>query len=309
MNHYKDFTYYSHEHFFENSINIGWTNNTKGNVCTDELFLEKLVKHLDYPFHKLRGAPFETKKIFIFSREYLLGYSELRILDQTTKKKYAVPDMIVYRIIEGQYAPPIEFIEAVKNSFDPESIEYQSYISRFNSENLWGESEKYIKKNKDILDIIENNSVIDFQKTITNDESLLSFVTEKGSLLNAAIHYQRTDIAKWLLSESDIDINIFNGIELLTAIEKEYMDIIIMLLDRKIMMRDDELLGNPLFIAVSEEKELATKVILDYTGKDLMQTYNSPYYKDMDIFKLAEIRGNKKIIDALKIINRESFEY
>ena len=99
MRQYKDFTYYHYsDHHFENALNIiGWINNADGNTVIDELFLKRLIKYLDYPFNTLRSYP-ELREITIFGKEYTLGYSELRVLDQNGKKKYAAPDMIVYRI-------------------------------------------------------------------------------------------------------------------------------------------------------------------------------------------------------------------
>ena len=64
-------------------------------------------------------------------------------------------------------------------------------------------------------------------------------------------------------------------------------------------MRDDEIASNPLFRAVNKENELATKLILDYTGRKLMKTYCNPYVDFRTVFELANKKGNANIISLL----------
>lgn len=46
----------------------------------------------------------------------------------------------------------------------------------------------------------------------------INIVTKKGSLLNYAIQLKDNEIAEWLIEEK-IDINSFDGLELLTALK------------------------------------------------------------------------------------------
>lgn len=58
-----------------------------------------------------------------------LGSAEIRVIYQG--RVYAAPDMIYHYVMEHQYRPPEEFIEAVLQGPLPDSAEYQTFLEKW----------------------------------------------------------------------------------------------------------------------------------------------------------------------------------
>lgn len=155
MNFYRDFTYYSDSHF-ENAINIGWVlpdEKWETKQVNQEL-ISKLITYANYPCNMIRGGNY-YKQIELAANNYLLGFAEFRIISADRLKKYAVPNMIIYSIIEQGYRPPEEFVKDVMNAIPPESKEYKDYLHNYNRVSLWGENKKYIAVVNEVINIIK----------------------------------------------------------------------------------------------------------------------------------------------------------
>lgn len=291
MQFYKDNTYYSHCHF-ENARNIGW-GSQKVNIGGENInayFIEKLRVYLDYPFNILRAGS-DVKDIKIGDKQYTLGYAEIRVLGENEDIRYAAPDIIYYNIINGIYSPPQEFIDAVINGVNPNSIVYQDYLGRYNPEYLWGEKEEYLLQNERILNIIKNEDIEELLHLAQPNKKFLNFITLNGSILNTAIIYAKENFAAALV-DNRIDINMFNGIELLSAIEKGFNMVVEKLLKRNITIRCSELNENPLCVAIMNRNFNAVKMLVEKTGNLLFNVYSNQYVKNMTMVDLAKRYNN-----------------
>ena len=81
------------------------------------------------------------------------------------------------------------------------------------------------------------------------ENKAINIVTKKGSLLNYAIQLKDNEIAEWLIEEK-IDINSFDGLELLTALKMNNTRIALQLLRHGIITDGDEMKSNPLLFAI-----------------------------------------------------------
>ena len=75
------------------------------------------------------------------------------------------------------------------------------------------------------------------------ENKAINIVTKKGSLLNYAIQLKDNEIAEWLIEEK-IDINSFDGLELLTALKMNNTRIALQLLRHGIITDGDEMKSN-----------------------------------------------------------------
>lgn len=89
------------------------------------------------------------------------------------------------------------------------------------------------------------------------------------------------------LIEKGIDINAFDGIELINAIENNMTDVAIELIEGDIFIDSDMIKYNPLFIAVVyNNKDVVLK--LRNRRKELMKTYNNEYVRNCTILDFAK---------------------
>lgn len=140
----------------EDSRNVGWLEKgyfiNKGSV--PEEFIEKLWKYLRYPVQVCRGfhvcdfckKPKNGIPIITYKgvkRE--VGYYEIRVWDENGNM-YAAPSLILHYILEHDYKPPQDFIDAVMNSPDASSKEYyQKVLEYTNGDDFWF-AKDYTKK-------------------------------------------------------------------------------------------------------------------------------------------------------------------
>lgn len=296
MEFFNDGTYYSYQHY-ENSINIGWISPVKmyENNANKEL-ARRLLKYMDYPLNTLRGGDY-YKKITFENKNFILGFSEFRVIG-ANGFVYAVPDMIIYSILYQNYNPPADFIEAVYYGMDPERDEYIEYIKRYNEDNYWGMSLEYVNIGHKLLELIKDNNMDLLINELRNDQELINIVTEKGSLLNAALEYDNEKIARYLI-DTGININLFNGIELLTAIRKKQNAIANLLIDQNITIRKNSPKVNPLFYAIAMKNNIIAKKLLE-NKKDLSLKYSNEFVSECDVIKWSIRCENNEFTSLLK---------
>lgn len=292
MDLYKDFTFYSYQHF-ENAYNIGWINENhiKHVNKLDEVFKDNLALFIKKPVNTLRNSNHYVG-VVIDGKEYNLGFSEIRVISEDGIK-YAAPDMIYYYVTEKGYIPPLEFINAVKNGPKPDTYLYKEFLKRYNKENYWGE----IKEN---IDTIENTiKLLNMNLYESEIKNNIEIVTLEGSLLNYAINHKRKELAEYLI-ENGIDINKFSGIELANAISNNMIEIIDKLLSKNICVNIYNIKNNPLYIAIKKGNKDIVKKLLNF-DKGLDIVYNNEFMKNMDAFKFAQLCNQLDIAKLLKV--------
>lgn len=290
MEYYKDLTYYSLHHF-ENAINIGWINDcnpfTQGTV--DKIFLKNLEEYIKTPFNTIRGylkcdiCGCDTYNISISNQKVNLGYSEIRVISQDGKQKFAAPDMIYHYITNHNYLPPINFIEAVITGPKPNSKKYQKFNERYNEEFIWGEKDETIKIAMQIENYIKTDVAL-AKRLILSNPDFKNFITKNGSFLNIAIKENNLKMVNFLI-DTGIDINKFNGKELYSAITLSDTTILEFLLSKKIEI-DLTSWSNPLFKAISIGNKKAVETLINH-GVNFQIEYSNPYVKNMDAIKFA----------------------
>lgn len=298
MNFYKDLTYYSDCHF-ENAINIGWIapNEKWRNTEVDNGLINKLLQYMSYRLNQYRGGNY-LKKINIFGEKYMLGYSEMRIISHDLKRKYAVSDIIFFAMFEQGYRPPQAFVDDLVTAIPTDSKNYQTYLKNYNQSSFWGESEEYVISIEELTNLIVNGDQERLMQKINHNKQLLDIVTQKGSLLNTAIVHEKTNIALSLI-EKGIDINKFNGIELLSAIKTQQKDVIDILVDKQVLYRDYNHEVNPLFYAIRHHNLDAIKKLLD-SKYDLFRTYNNEFVRDFSVLECVNRFGNQEVKEFFK---------
>ena len=229
MDYFKDLSYYSRFHF-ENAQNIGF-GQMEQNTDTagiPQSFMPRLLKYLKYPVNSVRGGACRTA--MIDHQQYTLGFSEIRVLDRAGNV-YAAPDEIVADIAQGTYLPPVQFIDAVMNGVDPDSEAYRTYLTRYKPEYCWGASNEYVAAVVSAVEAISAGDLEQLKRLLDEQKSLIDIVTGDGSLLNEAITRNREEIALYLL-EAGINLEKFEGVELLTAVECGMEKVVAALLER-----------------------------------------------------------------------------
>ena len=247
-------------------------------------------------------------KVEIDGEEITLGYSEIRVLS-SNGQVFASPDKIYYYIEKFSYLPPTEFIEAVENrvnildySLQGINEKWLNYVNNYNkfytlNVNYYNEAEnlkRLVKENKDKF------------KNEMKFPRKLDIVTKEGSLLNYVIKENEMELAKYLI-EHKININKFSGIELLTAIERNMNDIVRLLIEKGIEVRNYSPKINPLFYAIKCNNTKAVEFLIG--DKRLNITYN--YLEDINIYEyescigssdnaVLNYKGKIKEIDALE---------
>ena len=288
-----DFSKYSFQHY-ENAINIGWNRNNriKQESC-DREFLEKLKCHCSHPINVDYNGKY--REIEQNGQKLVSGFGEIRILDLKNEIRYAAPNIIYEEIKDGFYIPPTEFVEAVKTSPLPYDEQYSKFMERYLKECYWGESEERVKKVNSVLIILEKGKE-SFCECI-QDRTNLELVTHKGSLLNYAITERKEEIAI-LLIHSDIDINMFEGVELLSAIENGFTSIADMLIEKNIVMDSSELKVNPLVNAIKYHNNYIAKKLIQ-RKPELIVSYTNEYVKNCTILDVAKRYKNEEIVKLL----------
>lgn len=303
MEHYKDLTYYSFHHF-ENALNIGWINETapytKGKVT--EIFLEKLKEYIIHPFNSIRGyrkcdlCNCNSFKVCVSNQEINLGYSEIRVISQNGKQRFAAPDMIYHYITDHNYLPPFQFIEAVINGPKPYSKDYQNFTERYAEEFLWSEKNETIKISNQIESYIKTDLTL-AKRLIESNPDFKNLITKNGSFLNIAIKENNLELIIFLV-DAGIDINKFSGKELHSAITHSDNIILKYLLSQKINI-DLTTWKNPLFKAISIGNIDAVEILIKY-GINFKIEYSNSYVKNMDAIKFARYCKQEKVAKLIE---------
>ena len=276
-----DMTKYCYQHF-ENAYNIGWNVNFDSTVESketfDSIFIEKLTLYCENPLNSdLNGVCRETE---IDGKKYVKGFGEIRIIDLKKKIRYAAPNVIIDDILNGKYIPPIEFVDAVLTGPTFDSEEYQEFYLNYSEKNFWGENEENLKKIVKVLELAGD------------------FEGPKGSLLNYTITEGKEKEALWLI-ENGIDINAFDGLELMTAIKKNNNIIAKKLIDEGIVINSREMKDNPLVSAIRFSNAfLVEELMKNY--RNLIVTYSNEYVRNCSVLDIAERTKNEKIINIVK---------
>ena len=130
------------------------------------------------------------------------------------------------------------------------------------------------------------------------ENKAINIVTKKGSLLNYAIQLKDNEIAEWLIEEK-IDINSFDGLELLTALKMNNTRIALQLLRHGIITDGDEMKSNPLLFAIKiGSRELVEELMTKH--RHLVAVYTNEYVKNYTILDIAKRYKNDQIIQTVK---------
>lgn len=277
---FKDLTFYSRNHY-ENALNIGWVapEEPLANAEPDHALLQKLIPYLAYPFNTTRESG--CLKVEYQQKQYTLGYSEIRVIS-ASGQVYAAPDMIVSHILNCEYTPPAEFRDAVLYGLDPNSDEYQNYYNSYSFENFWGAQADYIQRVQHLLAMVDRKDV-DGILSLSSEERFV--ITERGSLLNAAIENRDEDFTLSLLN-SGISIDSCNGIELVNAVRYHQNRVALRLLTDGIPMFYHTPNVNPLFIAIAVKNNEIAKALMLH-NKKLVQIYSNAFLRDCNILQWA----------------------
>lgn len=83
--------------------------------------------------HGKRKSPFDGKHIEVEldGVTFTLGGAEIRILGE--QEIYAAPDLIYHYVVDHQYQPPDEFVQAVLKGPAPNSPEFRALINTLRS--------------------------------------------------------------------------------------------------------------------------------------------------------------------------------
>ncbi|MFI3202336.1 MAG: ankyrin repeat domain-containing protein [Eubacteriales bacterium] len=290
---YNDMSKYQFLHF-ENAYNIGWHNNIEtlsfNNVdYIDDVFLTKLKKHCEFNLNLERGG--KSKIYMIDGKKRAKGFGEIRILDLERNIRYASPNLIYDDIIDKLYIPPKEFVEAVKQAPLPTDAEYIDFLSRYNAENLYGETEKTVGEVKQVITAIENYEIYDYLK---NNPNILNCVTIKGSLLNYTIESNKQKEAEFLINQG-INLNTFDGIELITAINMKLESIAKILLDENIFIKSELMATNPIFVAIWARLENTMESLI-IKKPELLQTYTNEFVRNWTVLDAIKMTKNEKLL-------------
>lgn len=291
-----DMTKYCYQHF-ENAYNVGWNTNSNGIVESEvqysPVFIEKLVTYCDNPLNRDLNGIYRT--VQIGGKKYVKGFGEIRIIDLKKKIRYAAPNVIIDDILDGKYIPPTAFIEAVLAGPTFDSEEYQEFYLNYSEKNFWGETKENLEKIVRILESLENFEVF---KDYILDDNMINVVTPRGSLLNYTIIEEREKEALWLI-ENGIDINAFDGLELMTAIKKNNNVIAKTLIDNGIVTNGKEMKDNPLVSAIRFSNAFLVEELMK-NCRNLIVTYSNEYVRNCSILDIAERTKNEKIINIVK---------
>ena len=288
---YKDLSKYQFLHF-ENAFNIGWHNNkekinaNKIDYIDDE-FLIKLKIHCDKPINIDRCG-----KHRYFDEKHVEGFGEIRILDLDNNIRYASPNIIYRDILDGLYVPTKEFVLAVKNAPLPNDKIYIDFISRYTKEYYYGESKDTSLKINEMISEINNGNI---KKYFNEFPNMINSVTLNGSILNMLIMKSYDKEVEYILN-TNIDLNAFQGIELITALEMNNSYIAKLLINNNIEINTNYIQTNPLYLAIRNNEPDIVKQLLE-TNKETIKNYK-------DKPSLVDIAKKYNNIEIIELINK-----
>lgn len=298
MDIFDDFTLYSYAHF-ENAVNIGWNPDETGRARTaGGDFKEALVRYLDHRVNMTRGGGV-LKRFSYGEKTVTLGSAEIRVIagDGTV---YAVPDMVVDRVVNDSYCPPEELIDAVLNGVYPDDGRYRTYISKYDAEHFWGAPVQYAEKGKKALNVLVSGDVAGLSRFLEDDPGALTIVTAEGSLLNAAIRHGSEEKAILLL-DLHIPIDRYNGGELFSAIDCDMAAVAERLINEGIPLHNYSPQTNPLFYAVYKCSNTIAKKLAE--KKHLYRIYNTPYVQNCNLLQWCVRCRNREMMEFITEAN------
>lgn len=187
-------------------------------------------------------------------------------------------------------------IDAVMDCPEYASEEYKDFIRAYTEHNFWGENKQVIENIETACLLIQQDH--NYFKEFVLENKAINIVTKKGSLLNYAIQLKDNEIAEWLIEEK-IDINSFDGLELLTALKMNNTRIALQLLRHGIITDGDEMKSNPLLFAIKiGSRELVEELMTKH--RHLVAVYTNEYVKNYTILDIAKRYKNDQIIQTVK---------
>ncbi len=138
MTYYPDFSQYVYWSEFQqpNTFNIGWLDESQiyNKGKTSQLFQQRLLEFCFVPMCVTRGwhlcpfcdanSPIELQK---GGKSFKLGSAEIRVIGKNDRI-FASPNLIYHYVVDHNYCPPDEFVNAVLESPFPNA---PRYIERF----------------------------------------------------------------------------------------------------------------------------------------------------------------------------------
>lgn len=292
MSYFKDLTKYSYLHY-ENSKNIGWLDKdysySKGKVCKE--FMDNLWEYLHLNLNQSRGyhscnlcsvlgegAFIATNK----DKSVKLGFAEIRVLSENGTCVYAAPNLIYHYILNHEYKPPEEFIQAVLNGPKPGTNEYKKFLTSFKEYtlcgknmndikiNLWGESMDNIKIIKEFHNAIKEGNLEIIIKLFSLGEKWLNSCIPSSKWLYIASSEGQFEIVKYMISSGfKMDVSQITSNPLFGAINGGYIDIVKLLIESEM---------------------------------DISVKYNNEFIKNMDALTFASKKGRTEIVNLLQSI-------
>lgn len=172
----------------------------------------------------------------------------------------------------------------------------KDFIRAYTEHNFWGENKQVIENIETACLLIQQDH--NYFKEFVLENKAINIVTKKGSLLNYAIQLKDNEIAEWLIEEK-IDINSFDGLELLTALKMNNTRIALQLLRHGIITDGDEMKSNPLLFAIKiGSRELVEELMTKH--RHLVAVYTNEYVKNYTILDIAKRYKNDQIIQTVK---------
>ncbi len=165
----------------------------------------------------------------------------------------------------------------------------------YSEKNFWGENEENFEKIVKVLELAGDFE--GFKDYILNND-LINIVVPEGSLLNYTITEGKEKEALWLI-ENGIDINAFDGLELMTAIKKNNNIIAKKLIDEGIVINSREMKDNPLVSAIRFSNAFLVEELMK-NHRNLIVTYSNEYVRNCSVLNIAERMKNEKIINIVK---------
>lgn len=146
MAYYEDLSKFEHKGKIEKkTFSIGWieddTNFNKGKVS--EQFIKSLFEYVKFPINPTRSIyknlvlDGENVSFVACYNGYniLLGTAEIRVIDNCNDTVYAAPNLILHYVMNHNYLPPENFINAVIKGSKPNSTEYNKFVRNYYGSN------------------------------------------------------------------------------------------------------------------------------------------------------------------------------
>ncbi|EKQ51577.1 MULTISPECIES: ankyrin repeat domain-containing protein [unclassified Clostridium] len=290
MSYFEDLTNYSY-FFYENSKNVGWLDKTytyaKGRVSKE--FIDNLWEYMQGNLEKTRGyhncnlCSVFNKEVFTTTHKgnsVKLGSGEIRVLSENGKISYSAPNLIYHYIVNHEYKPPDEFVQAVLKGPKPGSSQYEKFLSSFREDTLEGKyiknihivqrggEDDYVEAAREFHTAILQNDLKRVSELINTCEEKITMIIELSKWLYIAASEGKLEAVKYLIS---------SGVKMDVSIPA----------------------NNPLFGAICRGHVDVVKLLIE-SGIDTNVKYSNEFMRKMDALALAEQRGQVEIVSLLE---------